>query len=305
MNHEPISDPKIAVVFATMNRWKTAAACVRALVAQTHPPELVIVADNVSGDETLAELSALKELPFEFIVHRMEENLGNAGGIHAAMELAFSRGADAVWILDDDSWPRPEALAAMLAEPFDPEVIRHPLQIDPATGKFTWPLQILDEGGFRLVDSMDEMPRSPSTPSRGVWTGALVSRQVREKIGPVMAELFIRGEDEEYPWRMEQAGFAHSAIRAAIMDHPGPPNIVHWTLFGKNFFFERELADWKLYYKVRNMVWLKRRQSGAPKALAMFAVYLIAACRFDGLHRLPLLWKAFRDGWSGRLGKMR
>jgi len=137
VNHEPISDPKIAVVFATMNRWKTAAACVRALVAQTHPPELVIVADNVSGDETLAELSALKELPFEFIVHRMEENLGNAGGIHAAMELAFSRGADAVWILDDDSWPRPEALAAMLAEPFDPEVIRHPLQIDPATGKLT------------------------------------------------------------------------------------------------------------------------------------------------------------------------
>lgn len=300
-----IDHPRIAVVFATMNRWPTAVACVRALAAQTRPPELVIVADNVSSDETFTELTALIELPFEFIVHPMTENLGNAGGVHAAMELAFSKHADAVWILDDDSWPRPDALESMLAEPFDPLVVRHPLQIDPATEKFTWPLQIVTEEGFRLVDSLDEMPRSRSTRSRGVWTGALISRHVRETIGPVMAELFIRGEDEEYPWRMERAGFGNEAIRAAIMDHPGPPDIVKWNFFGKYFFFERGLADWKLYYKVRNMVWLKRKQSGMTKALAMFAAYLVAVCRFEGLHRIPLLWKAFRHGWRGRLGKMR
>ena len=305
MSGVPKNDPKIAVVFATMNRWQTAVTCVRALAAQTRPPELVIVADNVSSDETFSELSALIGMPFEFIVHRMEENLGNAGGVHAAMEHAFSKNVDAVWILDDDSWPRPDALAAMLAEPLDPCVIRHPLQIDPATGKFTWPLQIAQNGDFHLIDSIAEMPPSHSTPSRGVWTGALVSRHVRETIGPVMAELFIRGEDEEYPWRMAQAGFKHEAILAALMDHPGPPDIVRWDFFGKHFFFERGLADWKLYYKVRNMVWLKRKQSGAGKALVIFAAYVTAVSRFDGFHRLPLLWIAFCDGWHGRLGKMR
>ena len=72
----------------------------------------------------------------------MAENRGNAGGVEEAMEIAFAEEADAVWILDDDSWPRPEALAAMLAEPYDDALVLHPIQIDPANGRFTWPLQI-------------------------------------------------------------------------------------------------------------------------------------------------------------------
>ena len=132
--------PSIAAVFATMNRSATALACVHALAAQTRPPELVVVADNVSTDETVAELERLQGLPFRLIVHQMDENRGNAGGVQEAMDLAFAEGVDAVWILDDDSWPRPEALEALIKEPWDARVVRHSLQIDPKTGKFTWPL---------------------------------------------------------------------------------------------------------------------------------------------------------------------
>ena len=52
--------PKVAVVFATMNRSATALACVRALAAQTEPPALVVVADNVSTDDTAESLLALR-----------------------------------------------------------------------------------------------------------------------------------------------------------------------------------------------------------------------------------------------------
>ena len=295
---------KIAAVFATMNRAATAVACVRALAAQTRPPERVVVADNVSADNTVADLKVLTELPFELVVHRMPENRGNAGGVEAAMELAFAMGADAVWILDDDSWPRPGALQAMLEKPWDPGVVRHPLQIDPQTGRFTWPLQVTGEaGGWRLVDSADDMPPGDFVRSRITWTGALVPRQVRETVGPVNGELFIRGEDEEYPWRIEQAGFPQEAVRNAVMDHPGPENIVHWACLGKNFFFERGLADWKLYYKVRNMVWLKRRQAGPLRAIAMALTYALASAWIDGMHRWPLIWQATRAGWRGKLGK--
>jgi len=287
-----------------MNRSRTALDCVRALAAQTRPPEWVVVADNVSTDDTVAALESLPGLPFELIVHRMRENRGNAGGVEEAMELAFTRGADAVWILDDDSWPRPEALAAMLEKPWDPRVVRHAMQIDPRTGRFTWPLQVADaRGGWRLVAAPDEMPPGNFVRSRIIWTGALVPREVREKAGPVNGELFIRGEDEEYPWRFERAGFTQEAVRNAILDHPGPQAIVHWSIFGKNLFFERGLADWKLYYKVRNMVWLKRIQEGPAKAAAMALAYGVAAVRFDGLGRVPLLVRAVRDGWKGRLGR--
>ncbi len=296
---------KIAVVFATMDRVAVAVNCVKALAAQTLPPAWVVVADNVSRDGTAEMLEMLEGLPFELLVHRMRDNRGNAGGVEEAMEISFAKGADAVWILDDDSWPRPGALAALLEPPWDPRVVRHALQVDPNTGRFTWPLQVTDgRGGWRLAASMEELPPGDCVPSRITWTGALVPREVREAIGPVNGGLFIRGEDEEYPWRIEQGGFAQVAVRGSVLDHPGPAKLVCWRVFGKSFFFEPGLADWKLYYKVRNMVWLKRRQSGKLRAIGMAAAYAFAAVMIDGPGRVPLLRRAVADGWHGRLGKM-
>lgn len=296
--------PKVAAVFATMNRAETAVACVRSLASQTHPPELVVVADNLSSDHTVAALESIPGLPFELVVLSLPLNLGNAGGVAKAMELAFDRGVDAVWILDDDSWPLPDALKAMLSHPWNPRVVRHALQIDPTTKRFTWPLQVADgSGGWHLVNEIESMPPGDLVISRVMWTGALVPREVRAAVGPVMGELFIRGEDEEYPWRIEQAGFRQEAVKGALIDHPGPLNLVHWSLFGKHFFLERGLADWKLYYKIRNMVWLKRRQSGLPKALVTALAYALTVWRIDGARRLILVWEAIRDGFSGKLGK--
>lgn len=299
------SSLKIAGVFATMNRAETAKSCVLALARQTRPPDLVVVADNCSADDTVEVLENLADLPFRLLVRRMRENRGNAGGVEEAMDQAFAEGADAVWILDDDSWPREAALEALLEGRWDPHMVRHALQVDPRSGKFTWPLQIEDgQGGWRLVGSEPELPGGPRVRSRISWTGALIPREVREAVGPVNGDLFIRGEDEEYPWRIEQAGFQQEAIRGAVMDHPGPQDVVHWRLFGKSFFFERGLADWKLYYKIRNMVWLKRRQAGGLTAVKMAIAYSLGAIALDGPRRVPLLRRAIRDGWSGNLGKM-
>lgn len=294
----------LTAIFATMNRSATAVACVRALAAQTRPPDRVIVADNVSSDTTVADLEAMGDLPFPLVVVRMPDNAGNAGGVAAAMERAFADGADAVWILDDDSWPRPPALAALLAGDWDGQSVRHAHQIDPQTGCFTWPLQVEEgDGHWRMVRDMDELPAGEFVRSRILWTGVLISREIREAAGPVMAELFIRGEDEEYPLRIERAGFSFFACRGAIMDHPGPDDLVEWQMLGRRLFYERGLADWKLYYKVRNMVWLKKHYDGRIKAATMAAAYLAAAIRLDGPRRLPLWIEAARDGWLGRLGK--
>jgi hypothetical protein len=136
-----------------------------------------------------------------------------------------------------------------------------------------------------------------------MWTGALVPRFVREKVGRVLCGLFIRGEDEEYPWRFEIHGFTQAAATRSVLDHPGPQDLIHLTVLGRNFFFERGLADWKLYYKVRNMVWLKLRQSGWFRALAIGSAYLLVVGRVDGFNRSTLVLEAIRDGLAGRLGK--
>lgn len=296
--------PQIAAVFATMDRSHVAVSCVKALAAQTRPLNRVFVADNVSGDGTAEDLEELADLPFALTVLRMPENEGNAGGIRAAMDLAFAEGADAVWILDDDSWPRPDALEKILELPWDPGIVRHPLQIDPATGAFSWPMLTRRNGGaWYLANTLQELGDGPTSPNHTSWTGSLLPKQVYEAVGPVNGRLFIRGEDEEYPWRIREAGFSFEAVHASVMDHPGPKNMVTMSFFGKRFFFEKQLPDWKFFYKNRNMVWLKRQQSGGAKALVTALAYALAALRFDGPSRLPLAWKASLAGWRGRLGR--
>jgi rhamnopyranosyl-N-acetylglucosaminyl-diphospho-decaprenol beta-1,3/1,4-galactofuranosyltransferase len=297
------SDLKIAAVFATMNRAETSKSCVLALAAQTRPPELVVVADNDSNDDTVGVLRSLMNLPFQLIVINMPENRGNAGGVEEAMDRAFAEGMDAVWILDDDSLPESSALVELVSNQWDPLVVRHSIQIDPKSGEFTWPMQVWFGDRFKLVNSREELPSGDFVRTRIMWTGALVSKEVRAVVGRVNAGLFIRGEDEEYPWRMEKAGFPQEAAVRSVLSHPGPVGLVHWKLLGRSLFLEKGLSDWKLYYKIRNMVWLRLRQSGWLGAFTIAAAYAVAVSCIDGPHRLRLISGAIRDGLVGRLGK--
>lgn len=296
---------KIAAVFASYNRSQTALSCLERLRNQTRPLDLVVIGENGSEDGSVEAYSALGWE--KLMVLPTGGNLGNAGAVQLAMDEAFACGMDAVWILDDDSWPRLNALEEMLRDGFDENIVLHPLQIEPRTGRFTWPLQVLDAGGrFVLVSDCEALASMPRIQTRGVWTGALISRKVREVVGPVNGALFIRGEDEEYPWRIEKAGFTWNVAPAAMMDHPGPERLEQWSFLGFRLFLEPGLVGWKLYYKVRNMVWLKQRKSGMPAAAAIALAYVLAVASVDGLSRekCVLLKRAIVDGFKGRLGPM-
>jgi rhamnopyranosyl-N-acetylglucosaminyl-diphospho-decaprenol beta-1,3/1,4-galactofuranosyltransferase len=295
---------RVAAVFATMNRQATALQCVKALAEQIHPPTIVVVADNCSQDHTAEILESLTELPFPLHVLRLDENLGNAGGIKAAMNFSFHQnGVDTVWILDDDSFPRSGALEILLND-YDSNVVRYPLQIDPERLNLSWPTILnIPEKGKTLVWEESELGSERLFESEAGWTGALISREIFVKAGPVKGDLFIRGEDEEYPWRIAKAGFRFQLVRDAVLDHIGPKNLIHWRFLGKSMFVERALSDWKLYYKIRNMVWLKKQQFGTPKAISMALAYAIAIAWVDSPRRLPLVFNAALDGWRGKLGK--
>lgn len=291
---------RIAAVFASFNRKEVALECLVRLKAQTRPLDAVVVGDNASADGSAEAMRGLAWDKLEVL--ETGGNHGNAGAVGQAMDRAFDLGMDGVWILDDDSWPRFDALESLLAEDWDPSVVRHPLQIDPISRDLSWPLQLVTNEGNCLCRKLEHLPEGERHASRGVWTGALISRRVRDAVGPVNEALFIRGEDEEYPWRIEQCGFKQEAVFGSILDHPGPSDLVEWKLLGKRLFLERGLSEWKLYYKVRNMVWLRRRQSGGLGAVLMAVAYGWAIVRTEGVSRISTWWDACVDGWSGRLG---
>ncbi len=305
----PLKAPAIAAIFATMNRAKVAVECLRLLSIQSQRPGKLFVTDNASSDDT-AELleSASREHGMVLCLIRSAENLGNAGGIKLAMEKAFEEGFDAVWILDDDSWPEERTLQELLESGAPEDGIRTSIVLAPDSNEVSWPCEVI--GGRSHWETLGEASRVSAerlVQVRRSWLGALIPRSAYENVGPLNGDLFLRGEDEDYPRRLEKAGYRFWMAPASILRHPVAGPVVSVTLGDYKLWLEHNLQGDKLYYRIRNMLWIKRDESGPLWSMLLAAGYLFLLLRsFRPLRpALQVFREAVLDAFAGRLGKRR
>jgi rhamnopyranosyl-N-acetylglucosaminyl-diphospho-decaprenol beta-1,3/1,4-galactofuranosyltransferase len=299
----------VAAVYATFNRRELALRCVEGLLNQTAPLSQIIVVDNGSTDGTAASFESHRNRGNVTLIP-LTENIGNPGGIKVAMEHALSNGARWIWILDDDAMPHPQALEKLIAHATGEEAVFSSHVIDPETGDPSWPYLSLLKEERKLVSKKEELPEQVLFEVRGAWLGALVPRRLIEKAGLPNPGLFIRGEDEEYPARLKRAGCRFYCVKDSILEHPAAPKLIHFTLFGRHFFYEPGLPLWKAFYLVRNQTYVRREYGGGLfhgwlGAFGSALLFLLMGLVADDqpLKRLPLYLKASLDGLTGRLGK--
>lgn len=303
----PWGTQKIAAVFATMNRSAVAAECIRRLANQTAIPSKLFVTDNASSDDTCQELEAVAAesgLPFELI--RSKINLGNAGGIKLAVDQAFDQGYDAVWILDDDSWPEPQAFEMLLDADGPAEGIRTSMVLAPDSTELSWPCEIMSPGGsWQNPETLKSLRQSGWIRVRRSWLGSLVPRSAYLHVGPLNPDLFLRGEDEDYPRALEAAGYPFWMATRSILNHPVAGPLVTLTVGENKLCLERNLGSDKLYYRIRNMLWIKRKESGTLISVALAVGYLVLIIRwFRPLFPvLGVFVEAAVDAFHGRLGR--
>lgn len=296
-----------AAVFVTMNRCETARTCLERLAVQTVRPGRVLVIDNASTDGTAAMLRGWSEFHESVDFETLAENLGNAGGMELAMARMFREGADAVWILDDDSWPEPEALERLLASDLAADAVRSCRVVDLKSGALSWPLQVPRGDGWSFLEEHDALPAGDAVRIRRAWLGALIPRTVYERVGRVTGELFLRGEDEDYPRRIEAAGFPVFLVPDSLLHHPPSGPLKHWDIAGYTVVLECSLQGNPLYYRLRNSWWMIRRDRGTLVAAGVAVLFGAALLRWKGDPRswAGIWWEAFRDAFSGRLGRRR
>lgn len=296
---------KITAVVVTFNRLELLKQGIECLRKQQKLTGIIVV-NNGSTDGTREWLDAQPGL---LVVH--QDNVGGSGGFYTGIERAYSEGADWIWCMDDDVFPRPDCLDRLLPYTDRPEVgILSPRRL--LEGKvfthefrhfnFTNPVGSLH--GRKLA----KQQVNQATEIVGAdFEGPFISRRVVEKIGLPNRELFIFCDDTDYCLRTHLAGFKLLYIPEALMDKHKFFSDDTWTSRNRK-------KKWKRYYQVRNEAYLNHhygRNFGVRYLRSFIGVagYIIPALLSMPFTEawqwkdLSMLWTAYQDGIHERLGK--
>ena len=241
---------KIIAVVVTFNRrelLKRNIECLRL----NKPISSILVINNGSTDGTKEWLDEQKDLS---VIH--QANVGGSGGFYTGIEHAYQAGADWIWCMDDDVFPRENCLEKLLAEVtdtnigilaprrlMDGEIFCHDFQAYNLTNPFA------SMYAKRLVN---EQVNTPTNIKGTAFEGPFISREVVEKIGLPNKDLFIFCDDTDYCLRAVLEGFRIVYVPNALMDKE--------KFFSNDTWEQRnQKKKWKRYYQIRNSAYLNHR----------------------------------------------
>jgi GT2 family glycosyltransferase len=107
------SNPQVVCIVLNWNGWQDTIECLGALKQCTYPHLSVIVVDNGSTNDSVARIRAAHA---DILLLESGTNLGFAGGNNIGIRYALARGADYVWLLNNDTKPATDALSALVAK---------------------------------------------------------------------------------------------------------------------------------------------------------------------------------------------
>lgn len=285
---------KIAAIVVTYNRLELLKKALAAVEAQERALDLLVIVDNASTDGT-ADYLASRPYRQATKVRTMKENTGGAGGFFAGMSAAYEAGADAMWIMDDDTAPRPDALGELENALVDATDFYGAMpayasslvvwagdgeacQMNFPTAKWGWVAPLARGKSYTTLDCTS-------------FVSCLVTREAIEACGFPYPEYFIWFDDAEYTYRLSKwrPGIF---VPSSVADHMMPAN---------SAAFWGEVNDsslWKYAYGARNQVsaGLSLRRLDILASLAQNLIAQVGLNRDMPLHLKFALLKAACSG---------
>lgn len=256
---------KILASVVTYNRCHLLSRCLDYVMAQTRPPDDILVINNSSTDSTTDMLSRRN---ISFIT---QPNSGSAGGWKSAIHHLLTHRYDAIWLMDDDGFPSIYALeqlekscssgvacvSSVVVKENDPNTFVFPYPTLSSTHEpklFSFPRKI------GTLTSLRQSTRSDQYPYVHLFNGALISRQSIEQIGNVRDDFYIAGDELDYLYRLRSAGQVFSLL-SALHYHPDVS--------------ARPYSSAKIYYYTRNSIIINRLYLSSPFVRNLLVIIVI------------------------------
>lgn len=260
--------PTVAAVVVSWNRRELLELTLRGIAAGARVPETIVVVDNASTDDSVAfvesfaaRLGSAAGAPAPVVdLIRLERNVGGAGGFAVGIDRAANHHrADLVWVMDDDTEPLPQTLAASVRawSDYDPDGGRRPVLV---ASRVLWtdgtehPMNSMIE---RIGAGAGRRERAAAVGGRTIRSGSFVSLVMDgdavRAAGLPWADCFIWNDDFEYSTRLARWADAIQLPASEVVHHTRRP-VTTDVDPGPRF-----------YYDVRNKLWVfTRSQSLAP-----------------------------------------
>lgn len=298
---------RVVAVVLNWNGTPDTVACVRSLQALAAAPELTatletLVVDN--GSRTGPQ-QALQDAGLDVSVVETGTNLGYAGGNNVGIDWALARGADFVWILNNDAEVEPGALAPLLdsaarnprAGALSGRVLRgdDPTRIWVAWGTVTWRQSLIALVGENENDGprFDTERDVEWIPGCSLFFRAAALREV----GGFDDDFFAYHEDVDWAARAKARGWSCRFVpRSRVVHH------IHGSSGGASHY-----GGFRKYLSARNTV-LYAKRHGSPMQIAFLALCIAATFPFQLLRRALSgeaagVWikqRGWRDALAGR-----
>lgn len=299
--------PKVtAVTIMYGDRWKFLCQVVQAVMRDPHITKFVIV-DNGSAIKGQIQ-DGVKEYGDRVVVLETGRNLGSAGGFARGLEYARQTECDFVYLLDDDSVPEDNSVTmfmdTMKLFPDKKVVLSGNRHTVLDNKEVFYKRSILDDSprgtffevfsirklmhffALLLIHNKKQLKRGPFIPviptEAFIYGGAFIPIEAVRSAPLPDASLFLYGDDIEYSWNIKKLGYeSYLSVVPRLYD-------VDLT-FGENgshIFsqFDKKTLDFKVYYRLRNMVRLSIRHSHQGKIV----LFLNIMCWVLGLYILGL-----------------
>ncbi len=157
----PDNHPRVYAVVVKWNRPSDTLACLRSLAALEGLTPRLVVVDNGSTDNSVAQIEGA--FPTAELL-RSEENIGYGPGANLGIQFALAEKADYIFLLNNDAVVDPQTLVHLLAEKRENIEILAPMIYYAAPSTRIWSI-----GGDTHSWTLEKSSPRRNTEDRGGW----------------------------------------------------------------------------------------------------------------------------------------
>ena len=281
---------KIVAVVVTYNRKDLLIECLEHLLNQTFNTFDILIIDNHSTDQTKDAIEDYLYNP-RIIYKDTGSNLGGAGGFQYGIKEAYNLKYDYVWLMDDDSLSKPEALQK-LVEAYDE--LDHPGFL---SSKVLWTdgeLCKINIQRSSLTKNIIEFNEKYIPAAIASFVSLYVSMDVIKDVGLPIKEFFIWTDDWEYTRRISLKYKCYVVTDSEVI-HKTKSNT------GANIAIDSEDRIERYRYAYRNEMYLYKREGikGIMHVLARTPVHIARVLHYSKKrkkYRIGIILKSTLDG---------